>query len=132
MLPPAVCCRQAASCCEVGELCSVEDEHRICHYEEGSHALFGHRRERAVELVGTSDLQELKLHSQRPGRDVQVSYRERLDRIGRVRGDRHTADLGDGLLEQLQLFADNFQADDAEATMMSTLSRASSTARSGS
>src|SRR6266542_4539326 len=113
MRPPASTCSlqpyaagRRLLCCEVCELCSVEDEHRICHYEECSHALFGHRRECAVELVGTSDLQELKLHSQRPGRDVHVSYCERLDWIGRVREDRHTADLGDGLLEQLQLFAD--------------------------
>ena len=31
-------------------------------------------------------------------------------RIGRVREDGHTADLGDGLLEQLQLFGEHFQA----------------------
>ena len=31
-------------------------------------------------------------------------------RIGRVREDGHTADLGDGLLEQPQLFGDDFQA----------------------
>jgi hypothetical protein len=52
----------------------------------------------------------LKLHSQRPGRDVHFSYRELVVRIGRVREDGHTADLGDGLLEQLQLFGDDFQA----------------------
>src|SRR2546428_3562917 len=62
-LPSAVYCRQAAPCCEVCEPCSVEDEHRICHYEECSHALCGHRCEGAVELVGTSGLQELKLQS---------------------------------------------------------------------
>src|SRR5262249_58447562 len=79
-------------------------------YEEGSYALFGHRRECAVDLVRTSSLQELKLHTQRPGRDVRFSYRELVVRIGRVREDSHTADLGDGLLEQLQLFGDPFQA----------------------
>jgi hypothetical protein len=52
----------------------------------------------------------LKLHSQRPGRDVHFSYRELVVRIVRVREDGHTADLGDGLLEQLQLFGDDFQA----------------------
>src|SRR5262245_44609026 len=107
----AVCCRQAALCCEVRKPCSVEDEHRIGHYEECSHALFGHRRECAVELVGTSSLQQLKLHSQRPGRDLQFPYEERLDRIGRVRKDRHSVYLGDGLLEQLQPFASYFRAD---------------------
>src|SRR5262245_30409749 len=176
--PDAVYCRQAAPCCEVCEPCSVEEEHRICHDEECSHALFGHRRERAVEFLGISSLQELKLHSQRPGRDVQFSYEERLDRTVRVREDRHTADLGDGLLEQFQFFAEYFRADAVghpvtfppgrarlsmnpsptgsalpeimtmgiisvaflaaatpcvpSATMMSTLSRTSSTARSGS
>ena len=54
---------------------------------------------------------ELKLHSQRPGRDVQFAYDERLDWIGRVREDRHTADLGDDLLEQLQLLASDLRAD---------------------
>src|SRR5262249_24893979 len=107
----AVCCRQAAPCCEVRKPCSVEDEHRIGHYKECSCALFGHRRECAVELVGTSSLQQLKLHLQRPGRDLQFLYEERLDRIGRVRKDRHTVDLGDGLLEQLQPFASYFRAD---------------------
>ena len=34
-----------------------------------------------------------------------------MGRIGRVREDRHPADLGDDLLEQLQRFADDFQAD---------------------
>ncbi len=38
------------------------------------------------------------------------SYRELVVRIGRVREDGHTADLGDGLLEQLQLSGDDFQA----------------------
>src|SRR5262245_24048508 len=110
-LPGAVYCRQAAPCCEVCEPCSVEEEHRIYHDEECSHALFGHRRERAVEFLGISSLQELKLHSQRPGRDVQFSYEDRLDRTVRVREDRHTADLGDGLLEQFQFFAEYFRAD---------------------
>src|SRR5262245_42334347 len=109
-LPDAVCRRQAAPGCEVCEPCSVGVEHRVRQYEEGSDALFGHRREYAVELVRTSSLQELKLHSQRPGGDVQFSYREPVVRIVRVREDSHTADLGDGLLEQLQLFGDPFQA----------------------
>jgi hypothetical protein len=52
----------------------------------------------------------LKLHSQRPGRDVHFSYRELVVRIGRVREDGHPAELGDGLLEQLQLFGEHFQA----------------------
>ena len=52
----------------------------------------------------------MKLHSQRPGRDVHFSYRELVVRIVRVREDGHTADLGGGLLEQLQLFGDDFQA----------------------
>jgi hypothetical protein len=51
------------------------------------------RRECAVELVRTSSLQELKLHSQRPGRGVHFSYRELMVRIGRVREDGHTAEL---------------------------------------
>jgi hypothetical protein len=34
-----------------------------------------------------------------------------LDLTGRVREDRHTADLGDDLLEELQLFAGYFRAD---------------------
>src|SRR5262249_8260669 len=109
-LPDAVCCRQSTPCCEVCEPCSVAVEYRIGHYEEGPHALFGHRRECAVELVRTSALQKEKLHSQRPGRDVHFSDRELVVRIVRVREDGHTADLGDGLLEQLQLFGDDFQA----------------------
>jgi hypothetical protein len=52
----------------------------------------------------------LKLHSQRLGRDVHFSYRELVVRIGRVREDGHTVDIGDGLLEQFQLFGDDFQA----------------------
>src|SRR5215471_917417 len=48
-LPDAVCCREAAPGCEVCEPCCVGVEHRIWQYEEGSHALFGHRRECAVE-----------------------------------------------------------------------------------
>src|SRR5215831_15878302 len=44
------------------------------------------------------------------GRDVRFSYREPVVRIGRVREDGHTADLGDDLLEQLQLFGHPFQA----------------------
>ena len=43
--------------------------------EECARALFGHRRECAVEVVVTSGLQELKLHPQRLGRDLQFSYR---------------------------------------------------------
>ena len=109
-LPDAVSCRQAAPGCEVCEPCSVVTEYRVGQDEERFHALFGHRRECAVELVRTSSLQELKLHSQRPGRDVHFSYRELVVRIGRVREDGHTADLGDRLLEQLQLFGDDFQA----------------------
>src|SRR5262249_8510550 len=66
--------------------------------EECSHTLCGHRRKCAVELGGTSGLQELKLHSQRPSRDGHFSDRELVVRIGRVREDGHTADLADGLL----------------------------------
>ena len=51
----------------------------------------------------------MKPHSQRLGRDVQFSYRELVVLIGRVREDAHTADLGNGLLEQFQLFGDDFQ-----------------------
>jgi hypothetical protein len=51
----------------------------------------------------------LKLHSQRLGRDVHFSYRQPVVRIGRVREDGHTVGLGDGLLEQFQLFGDDFQ-----------------------
>src|SRR5215208_6583224 len=75
-LPDAVCCRQAAPCCEVCEPCSVFVEYHVGYDEECSHALFGHHRECAVELVRTSRLQELKLHSQRPGRDAHFSYRK--------------------------------------------------------
>src|SRR5215510_7472572 len=81
VLPIAVCRRQAALCCEVCKPCSVEAEYPICQYEECSHALFGHRRECAVELVGTSGLQKEKLHSQRTGRDLHFSYRELVVRI---------------------------------------------------
>src|SRR5262249_61568447 len=102
--------RRSAAGGEVREPCPGAVEYHVGHYEEGSHALFRHRRECAVELVRTSSLQELKLHSQRPGRDVHFSYRELVVRIGWVREDGHTADLWDGLLEQLQLFGDDFQA----------------------
>src|SRR5262249_44257162 len=108
-LREAVCCRQGARGCEVCEPCSVAVEYRVGYYEECSHTLCGHRRECAVELGGTSGLQELKLYSQRPSRDGHFSDRERMVRIGRVREDGHMADLGDGLLEQLQLFGDDFQ-----------------------
>src|SRR5438270_3378082 len=74
-LPDAVCCRQAAPCCEVCEPCSVAVEYRVGHYEKCFHTLCGHRRECAVELGGTSGLQELKLHSQRPSRDGHFSVR---------------------------------------------------------
>src|SRR5215510_9885731 len=72
-LPDAVCCRQAAPGCEVCEPCSVGVEYRVGNYEECSHTLCGHCRECAVELGGTSGLQELKLHSQRPSRDGHFS-----------------------------------------------------------
>src|SRR5262249_39731750 len=45
------------------------------------------------------------------GRDLQVFYPERVGRIGRVREDCHTADRGDGLLEQLQPFTESFHTD---------------------
>ena len=45
--------------------------------------LLGHRRECGVEFGGTSGLQELKLHSQPSGGHLQVSYRQRVGRIGR-------------------------------------------------
>jgi hypothetical protein len=64
-------------------------------------ALSGHRREGAVELAGTSGFQELKMHAQRSGYDLQVVYRERVGRIARVREDRHSTNFGDGFPEQL-------------------------------
>src|SRR5262249_60409450 len=79
--------------------------------EECVRTLLRYRREGTIELVGTSGLQELKLHSQRLGRGLDVFYRERVARIGRVRQNRHTADRGDDLLEQFQLFAKYFHAD---------------------
>src|SRR5262249_26495811 len=99
--------RRSAAGGEVREPCPGAVEYHVGHYEEGPHALFGHRRECAVELVRTSSLQELKPHSQRPGRDVHFSYRELVIRIVRVREDGHMADLGDSLLEQLQLFGED-------------------------
>lgn len=89
----------------------MDNEHRVCNYEERRYALFDHCDEGGVELVGTSGLQELKLHSHRPRHDLQVRYRDRLGRIGRVRKDRHTVGLGDGLLEQLQPLAECCHAD---------------------
>src|SRR5262245_56781197 len=80
-------------------------KYRVREHEECSRAFFRHCREGAVEFVRTSSLQELKLHSQRPGRDVHLSYRELLGRIGRVREDRHPTDCGRDFLEQLQLLA---------------------------
>jgi hypothetical protein len=73
--------------------------------------LFGHRRECAVELVGASGLQELKLHAQRRGGALRVFYHERMGGIGRVRKERDAADLGNGLFEQLEPFASYFRAD---------------------
>jgi hypothetical protein len=73
--------------------------------------LLGHLRECAIELVGTSGLQELKLYSQRPGRNLHVSYRGSEGRSGRVREDRHAAELGDKFREQPQLLAIYFLAD---------------------
>src|SRR4029453_2017954 len=87
----------------------METKCRIRHYQESPRAFSGHRSKSTVELIGTPGLQELKLHSHRPGRDL--FYRERVGRIARVREDRHTADLGNSLLEQLQPFAESRHLD---------------------
>src|SRR5262249_16894955 len=57
VLPVAVCCRQVALCCEVCKPFSVEAEDPICQYEECSPALFGARRQCALQLVCTSGRQ---------------------------------------------------------------------------
>src|SRR5678815_74307 len=80
-------------------LCAMDIEHRVCHYEKCPRTLFRHRSEGAVELVGPPSLQELKLHSQRPGGGFEISNRGRLAWIGRVREDRHVANLRDSRLE---------------------------------
>src|SRR5262249_16227331 len=97
ILPSAVCCWQTTPRCQFCEPRSVELKHGVWHNDECPYALFGHRRECAVELGGTAGLQELQLQSQRPGGALHVSYRERVERIGRIRQDRHPADLGGDL-----------------------------------
>ena len=58
--------------------------------------------EGAVDLVGTSRLQEVKLHAQCPGRDLRLSSLDSLeDGIGRIPQGGHSGDLGKGFLEQL-------------------------------
>ena len=101
--------RQPVLCGEACEPFSVKKKDCVGHYDESLDALLDHRREGAVELAGTSDLQELKLHSQRSSRDLHLSYHDRVARVGRVREDRDKADLRDGLLEQLQPFAVSFR-----------------------
>jgi hypothetical protein len=72
----------------------VTSKKPLRHDDERGHALFRHGREGAVELVGTSGLQELKLHPQGPSGDLKLSICERLGRIGRVREDRHAVQVG--------------------------------------
>src|SRR5262249_46120729 len=97
--PQAVHGRQTAVCRKLREPCSVKIERRVRHHEKSTRPLSGHPRECAVEFVGTAGLEELKLQSQRPRCDLHVSYDARRAWVGRIREDRHPADLGDGLLE---------------------------------
>jgi hypothetical protein len=73
--------------------------------------MLGHRPKGVVELLACAHLEELKPHSQRSGGQLHAFNRARVGRIIRVREDRHEAELGHGLLEQLEPFADDCEVD---------------------
>jgi hypothetical protein len=96
----------------------VKKKYCVRYYEECSRALFGHRREGAVEFVGTSGFEELKLHFQRLCRDLQFCYRGRMKRIGGVRKDGHSTDPGGDFLEQLQFLAEGIRSNAGDNPVM--------------
>src|SRR5262249_7714596 len=90
---------------------AVDTEDRVRHHEKSFRALLDHRGEGAVELAWCAHLQKLKRHSQRSSGGLYTVYRERVARGGRVRQDREALPLGDDLLEELQLLAEQVRAD---------------------
>src|SRR5262245_28051908 len=101
---------QAAFCRELREPSSVLTQDRVPDHVESARALSSHRREGAVEFLRTLRLQDLKLHPQRPSRDLHFSQSEYVHWIGRIPEDGHPGEVGDHLLEQLQMFADYLRA----------------------
>jgi len=88
------------------EACSVEKKHPVGQDQEGTGALAGHGREGTIERAGTSPLQDLKLNPQGPGRDLDLFQEQWVRYGGGIPEDGYAGHLGDGLLEQLQRFAD--------------------------
>jgi hypothetical protein len=86
----------------------VLKEHGVRHDEERARVRTGHRREGAVERVGTARLHAVQLDAQRLGRHVRLLHQEGGDGIGGIPEDGHAGDGGEHVLEELQLFPDEF------------------------
>ena len=80
----------------------------------------GQGREGVVKRVGTARLHEVQLDAQRLGRHVRLRHREGVDWIGGIPEDGHTGDAGEYVLEELQLFPDEFGAHDGQSGDVAT------------
>ena len=82
------------------------EEHRVRDDDDGAGPLRGSRREGVVDFAGVPRLHGLQLYAQCPGRILRVSHLQCVAGIGRIPEEGHPRDLGDDLLEQLQLLPD--------------------------
>ena len=110
-LPAAGFCRQ------VHEASSLGEEHGGSQHSQSIRARPGHVREGPVEIGGTSRLNELRPHPQRPRRDFcrlqHVLFRAFGDATW-LPEDSDPTDPRNGLLEQLQTLADELRSEDGQ------------------
>ena len=81
----------------------MREQHRVRQGQNGRSALPAHGLERAVELRGTSHLQDLKLHPKRPMAVAQTLQGERMPWVVRIRQHGDPRGSGNHLPQELEL-----------------------------
>src|SRR4029450_5080570 len=99
-------CRQPALCSEVQDSFLVGDCEGVPKKEQGISAFPGYRIECRYELIRGSHVQRLKGQAQRPRQTLRLFHAEDNCYIGSIGENGHTGDLGDNLLEEMQLLPD--------------------------
>src|SRR4029450_500545 len=94
---------------QVHEASMLSEEHVAWQQSQSARARPGHVRESSVEIGGTSRLNELKPHPQRPCRDICFLHHVLFDAFAEGTWkpeDSDPTDPRDGLREQFQTLAD--------------------------
>src|SRR5262249_42269049 len=108
-LPESVYRWQPSFCGEIDDLSCVSVGEGVWQHAEPGGASLSDRGEGSLKLVGTLNLQRLKLHCQHLCRSPHFFEENGWSSL--MEENAHARDLRNGFLEQLQIFANHFRTD---------------------